>query len=145
MTRRERPYPDRHEHLQTLKDRGLLLQIDRPIDKDGELHPLVRWRFVGGLAEGDRKAFLFTNIIDGRSRRYEIPVVVGAIGANPQGWMYCVRRSCASSALQGLRQFEDRAASATSRRRGTGRSPPRRRRSSRESRAAPVATSQARH
>jgi UbiD family decarboxylase len=84
MTRRERPYPDLHEHLQALKDRGLLLTIDRPIDKDSELHPLVRWQFVGGLAEADRKAFLFTNITDGRGRRYEIPVVVGAIAANPE-------------------------------------------------------------
>jgi UbiD family decarboxylase len=84
MTRRERPYPDLHEHLQALKDRGLLLTIDRPIDKDSELHPLVRWQFVGGLAEADRTAFLFTNITDGRGRRYEIPVVVGAIAANPE-------------------------------------------------------------
>ncbi|HJU18284.1 MAG TPA: UbiD family decarboxylase [Stellaceae bacterium] len=83
MTCRERHYPDLHEHLEALKDRGLLLTIDRPIDKDSELHPLVRWQFVGGLAEEDRKAFLFTNITDGRGRRYEIPVVVGAIAANP--------------------------------------------------------------
>jgi UbiD family decarboxylase len=84
MIRRQRPYPDLHEHLETLKDRGLLLTVDRPIDKDSELHPLVRWQFVGGLAEADRKAFLFTNITDGRGRRYEIPVVVGAIAANPE-------------------------------------------------------------
>ncbi len=80
----ERPYPDLHEHLQSLKAQGLLLSIDRRIDKDSELHPLVRWQFVGGLAEKDRKAFLFTNITDGQGRRYEIPVVVGAIAANPQ-------------------------------------------------------------
>ncbi|HZU90114.1 MAG TPA: UbiD family decarboxylase [Stellaceae bacterium] len=84
MTRHDRPYPDLHEHLQTLEERGLLLRIDRPIDKDSELHPLVRWQFVGGLAEADRKAFLFTNVTDGRGRRYEIPVVVGAIAANPE-------------------------------------------------------------
>ncbi len=84
MSRPRRPYPDLHEHLKALKARGLLLQIDRRIDKDSELHPLVRWQFVGGLAEADRKAFLFTNITDGRGRRYEIPVVVGAIAANPE-------------------------------------------------------------
>ena len=63
-------------------ERGLLLTIDRPIDKDAELHPLVRWQFVGGMDEAERKAFLFTNIIDGRGRKYDMPVVVGAIAAN---------------------------------------------------------------
>jgi UbiD family decarboxylase len=84
MSRAERPYRDLHEHLQALRERGLLMTIDRRIDKDSELHPLVRWQFVGGFAEADRKAFLFTNITDGRGRRYEIPVVVGAIAANPE-------------------------------------------------------------
>jgi len=78
----DRPYPDLHEHLATLKERGLLITVDRPVDKDAELHPLVRWQFVGGLEEAERKAFLFTNVVNGRGRRYEIPVVVGAIAAN---------------------------------------------------------------
>jgi 4-hydroxy-3-polyprenylbenzoate decarboxylase len=78
----KRGYPDLHEHLEALKKRGLLQTIDRPIDKDSELHPLVRWQFVGGMAEADRKAFLFTNITDGRGRGYSIPVVVGALAAN---------------------------------------------------------------
>jgi UbiD family decarboxylase len=78
----KRRYPDLHEHLAALKARGLLVTIDRPIDKDAELHPLVRWQFVGGLAEADRKAFLFTNVVDGSGRHYEIPVVVGAVAAN---------------------------------------------------------------
>ncbi|MFN0300705.1 MAG: UbiD family decarboxylase [Burkholderiales bacterium] len=82
MSAPKRRYPDLHEHLQLLKERGLLLTIDRRIDKDAELHPLVRWQFVGGMDEADRKAFLFTNIVDGRGRKYEIPVVVGAIAAN---------------------------------------------------------------
>jgi UbiD family decarboxylase len=77
-----RGYPDLHEHLATLNARGLLLTIDEPIDKDAELHPLVRWQFVGGLDEPERKAFLFTHIVDGRGRKYAIPVVVGAIAAN---------------------------------------------------------------
>ncbi|MGB7540813.1 MAG: UbiD family decarboxylase [Burkholderiales bacterium] len=75
-------YPDLHQHLDELRKRGLLLEIDRAIDKDSELHPLVRWQFVGGMDEAERKAFLFTNITDGRGRKYDIPVVVGAIAAN---------------------------------------------------------------
>ena len=82
MTDAKRGYPDLHEHLEALKKRGLLLTIDRPIDKDAELHPLVRWQFVGGIEEHERKAFLFTHVIDGRGRKYEFPVVVGALAAN---------------------------------------------------------------
>src|SRR3989442_1283974 len=78
----KRGYPDLQEHLEELKRRGLLLTITRPVDKDSELHPLVRWQFVGGMDEAERKAFLFTNITDGRGRKYDIPVVVGAIAAN---------------------------------------------------------------
>ena len=83
MTQSTRNYRDLHEHLQLLEKRGLLRTIDRPIDKDSELHPLVRWQFVGGMDEDRRKAFLFTNIVDGRGRKFDIPVVVGAIAANP--------------------------------------------------------------
>jgi UbiD family decarboxylase len=78
----KRGYADLHEHLAELEKRGLLLRIDRAIDKDAELHPLVRWQFVGGMDEAERKAFLFTHITDGRGRKYDIPVVVGAIAAN---------------------------------------------------------------
>jgi len=84
MTQATRGYRDLQEHLQELEKRGLLRAIDRPIDKDAELHPLVRWQFVGGMDEAQRKAFLFTNIVDGRGRKYDMPVVVGAIAANPE-------------------------------------------------------------
>ncbi len=82
MKKPTRGYPDLHEHLEALKARGLLQTVDRLIDKDSELHPLVRWQFVGGLPESDRKAFLFTHITDGRGRKYSMPVVVGALAAN---------------------------------------------------------------
>jgi UbiD family decarboxylase len=77
-----RGYPDLHDHLETLKKQGLLVTVTERIDKDSELHPLVRWEFVGGMKEEERKAFLFTNIVDGRGRKYDMPVVVGAIAAN---------------------------------------------------------------
>jgi UbiD family decarboxylase len=78
----KRGYPDLHEHIEELKRRGRLLVIDKPIDKDSELHPLVRWQFVGGMAEADRKAFLFTNIVNAQGRKYSIPVIVGGLAAN---------------------------------------------------------------
>ena len=78
-----RPSPDLQTHLALLEREGLLVRIDEPIDKDTELHPFVRCQFVGGIAEKDRKAFLFTNVVDAKGKRYDMPVVVGALAANP--------------------------------------------------------------
>ena len=78
------PALDFQEHLKRLEAQGLVTRIDRPIDKDTELHPLVRWQFQGGLPEASRRAFLFTNVVDGRGRRYDMPVAVGALSASPQ-------------------------------------------------------------
>ena len=76
------PPLDLQEHLRRLEAEGLLLRIDRAIDKDSELHPLVRWQFQGGLGEGERRAFLFTNVVDRCGRRYDVPVAVGALAAS---------------------------------------------------------------
>src|SRR4051794_13802841 len=75
---------DLHDHLARLDARGLLVRIDRPISKDTEIHPLVRWQFVGGLPESARRAFLFTNVVGARGERYDIPVVVGALAASSE-------------------------------------------------------------
>ncbi len=88
-----RSYPDLHQHLQALERAGLLIRIDRPINKDTELHPLVRWQFRGGIAERDRKAFLFTHVTDSKGRKYDIPVVVGALAANRE--IYRIGMGCA--------------------------------------------------
>src|SRR6266513_1957356 len=77
-----RGYADLHEHLAALKKAGLLITVERPINKDTEMHPLVRWQFRGGIEERDRKAFLFTNVVDSKGRKYDIPVVVGALAAS---------------------------------------------------------------
>ncbi|MFL5063364.1 MAG: UbiD family decarboxylase [Xanthobacteraceae bacterium] len=77
-----RSYPDLHDHVRALDDAGLLIKVDRPINKDTEMHPLVRWQFRGGIAEKDRKAFLFTNVVDSKGRTYDVPVLVGGLAAN---------------------------------------------------------------
>jgi UbiD family decarboxylase len=77
-----RAYPDLHEHLASLADADLLHVIDEPVDKDTEMHPLVRWQFRGGIAEEQRKAFLFTHPTDGKGRRYQGAVLVGGLAAN---------------------------------------------------------------
>ena len=77
-------YRDLQDHLKALDDAGLLWTIDEPVDKDSEMHPLVRWQFRGGLAESDRKAFLFKNVVNGNGRKYDIPVAVGALAVNQE-------------------------------------------------------------
>ena len=75
MTREppERGYRDLHEHLAALDAAGLLVTIDRPICKDTEMNPLVRWQFRGGIREPDRKAFLFIHVTDAKGKHYDIP------------------------------------------------------------------------
>jgi UbiD family decarboxylase len=77
-----RSYPDLHDQLDALDKVGLLLKIDIPINKDTEIHPLMRWQFRGGLDENDRKAMLFTNVVDAKGKKYDIPVVIGAMGGS---------------------------------------------------------------
>ena len=61
----------------------MLVKIDEQINKDTELMPLVRWQFRG-LSEEERRAFMFTNVIDAKGRKYDIPVVVGTLAASRQ-------------------------------------------------------------
>src|SRR6266852_4501436 len=78
------PPLDFQQHLAALEAQGLLVRVERAINKDTELHPLARWQFQGGLAEAQRRAFLFTNVVDSSGRRYDIPVAVGALAASPR-------------------------------------------------------------
>src|ERR1700688_2651480 len=81
---RKGPRLDFQDHLADLEAAGLIERIDTPINKDTELHPLVRWQFVGGVPEEKRRAFVFTNVTDAKGRKYDIPVVVGALAASPE-------------------------------------------------------------
>src|ERR1700738_1128117 len=92
-----RSYPDLHDHLRTLDKAGLLVTVDRPINKDTEMHPLVRWQFRGGIEEKDRKAFLFTNVVDSKKRKYDIPVAVGVLAANRE--IYRIGMGCPFDAI----------------------------------------------
>ena len=77
-----RMYPDLHDHLEHLEREGLLIRVNEPIDKDQEMHPLVRWQFRGGIKEKDRKAFLFEKPVDAKGNPYDIPVAIGILAAN---------------------------------------------------------------
>jgi UbiD family decarboxylase len=78
------PAKDFQEHLARLEERGLVVRIDRPIDKDTELHPLARWQFQGAVPEDKRRAFLFTNVVGGDGRKFDMPVAVCALAASPE-------------------------------------------------------------
>ena len=91
------PPLDFQEHLARLQAQGLVVTIDRPINKDTELHPLARWQFQGGLDEDERRAFLFTNVVDGAGRRYDMPVAIGALAASAR--IYAVGMGCPVAAI----------------------------------------------
>ena len=90
-------YKDLHAHLKNLEEKGLLIRVKREMNKDTEIHPLVRWQYRGGIREADRKAFLFENVVDAKGKKYAIPVVVGALAANPE--IYCEGVGCEREAV----------------------------------------------
>src|SRR5689334_8604973 len=66
---------DFQEHLAALERCGLVVRIDRPINKDTELHPLARWQFQGAVPEDKRRAFVFTNVVGSDGKKFDMPVV----------------------------------------------------------------------
>ena len=73
---------DLHDHIEALRQAGLLREVDRLINKDTEMHPLVRWQYRGSVDEENRKAWLFTNVTDAKGRSFDLPVLVGGLAAN---------------------------------------------------------------
>jgi UbiD family decarboxylase len=91
MMTSQKYYRDVREHLSTLEERGKLVRVKREINKDTELMPLVRWQFRG-LDEAERKAFLFENVLDGKGKRYTMPVTVGTLAATTD--IYAIGLMC---------------------------------------------------
>lgn len=79
-----KPARDFQDHLAILEKRGLVVTVDRPINKDTELHPLARWQFQGAIPEDKRRAFVFTNVVGSDGRKFDMPVAVGALAASPE-------------------------------------------------------------
>src|ERR1700739_2764689 len=84
-------WPTLGSYVEGLEKAGKLLRITSPVNKDTELHPLVRLQFRG-LPESQRKAFLFENVVDSRGRRYDIPVLVGALAGSAD--IYALGMGC---------------------------------------------------
>jgi 4-hydroxy-3-polyprenylbenzoate decarboxylase len=74
-------YKDLREYINALDKNGFLWRIKSPVKKETELMPVVRWQFRG-LEEEKRRAFLFENVTDQKGRKYDIPVLVGALASS---------------------------------------------------------------
>ncbi|MBI2369689.1 MAG: UbiD family decarboxylase [Deltaproteobacteria bacterium] len=85
-------YHDLREHIEALDRAGLLVRVAREIDKNTEMHPLVRWQFRGGLTEEQRRAFLFERVVDSRGQGYPGAVLVGGLAASTH--VYAVGMGC---------------------------------------------------
>lgn len=96
----KRGYRNLREHLAELEKAGMLLRVQREVQKETDIHTLVRWQFVGGIPEEERKAFLFENVTDAKGKKYAHSVAVAALAANPQ--MYAIGMGCS------LEEIEDK-------------------------------------
>src|ERR1700740_1834275 len=92
-------WPTLGTYVEGLEQAGKLLRITTPINKDTELHPLVRLQFRG-LQESQRKAFLFENVTDARGRKYDIPVLVGALAGSRE--IYALGMQCALDDIENV-------------------------------------------
>ena len=86
-----RSHKDLRAYIEVLEEAGKLRRITTPINKDTELHPLVRLQFRG-LEEKDRKAFLFENVTDSTGRKYHIPVLIAAMAGSAD--IYALGMGC---------------------------------------------------
>src|SRR5262245_119464 len=84
-------WPTLGQYVEGLEQAGKLVRVTVPINKDTELHPLVRLQFRG-LPESQRKAFLFENVVDAKGRKYDIPVLVGALAGSAE--IYALGMQC---------------------------------------------------
>ncbi len=89
-------YKDLRHYVEVLESRGKLIRITAEINKDTELHPLVRWQYRG-LPEKDRKAFLFENTTDIKGRKYSIPVLVAAHAGSRE--IYAMAMMCKTNEI----------------------------------------------
>jgi UbiD family decarboxylase len=79
-----RKYVDMRGHLKNLEKKGLLKRVTREMNKDTEVHPLVRWQYRGGLRDSQRMGFLFENVVDAKGRRYDYRLGVGVMAGSTE-------------------------------------------------------------
>jgi UbiD family decarboxylase len=74
-------YSDFRDYLEFLEKRGKLHRWTRPVNKDTEMMPLMRLQYRG-IADDERKVFLFENVRDSRGRKHRIRVATGMYGSS---------------------------------------------------------------
>jgi 4-hydroxy-3-polyprenylbenzoate decarboxylase len=87
-------YKDLREFLVALERANKLRRIARPINKDTELHPIVRWQFRG-LEESERFGFLFDRVTGIHGENYRGSVAASVIA--PSMEIYALALQCANS------------------------------------------------
>ena len=84
-------YRDFREHLDALEKAGRVRRISDPVDKDREMHPLVRWQYRG-IAQDNRFGFLFEHVTDRTGRRIPGRTASAVLSANRE--MYAMSLMC---------------------------------------------------
>jgi len=74
-------FSDIREFVSELEGRGKLYRWRRVVNKDTELMPLMRLQYRG-LADEQRQAFLYENVVSSQGRSYEMKVLTGVYGAS---------------------------------------------------------------
>lgn len=91
-------YKDFRDYLAKLEEIGMLRRISATVDKDRELHPLVKWQYRG-LAESDRFGFLFEHVTDQKGVPCNGQVASSVVAANRE--MYALAMGCPVDELHG--------------------------------------------
>ncbi|NIO10465.1 MAG: UbiD family decarboxylase, partial [Deltaproteobacteria bacterium] len=84
-------YRDFREFLSKLEEIGRLRTISKPVDKDREMHPLVRWQYRG-IEEADRFGFLFEQVVDRHGKSYRGKVASSVVAPNRE--VYALALNC---------------------------------------------------
>lgn len=74
-------YRDFREYLTRLQEIGKLRRISQKVDKDHELHPLVKWQYRG-LDEAERFGCFFEQVAGRDGRLFKGQVASSVIAPN---------------------------------------------------------------
>ncbi len=84
-------YRDLREYLKALEESGKLRVVREEVNKDTQLHPLVRWQFRG-LDEPEWTGWLFERLTDLKGKKYDGKVATAIIGASRE--VYALGLQC---------------------------------------------------
>ena len=74
-------YKGLRDLIEVLEQKGKLVKISAPVSRETELMPLVKLQYRG-LPEGERKGFLFDNVVSVTGRKYDASVAVACLAGS---------------------------------------------------------------